>query len=94
MGAEWYPRLNGAFFWQMDDLNMIFRERDKQIAYAVLRSIVVSPRSQADTWSRQSLRRHAAMRAGGMNECQGTLRSEALDGKELHGAAGGVLEPK
>ena len=60
----------------------------------VLRSIAVPPRSQADTWSGQSLRRHAAMGARGMNECQGTPWNEEFDGNELHGAAGGDLEPR
>ena len=60
----------------------------------VLRSIAVSPRSQADTWNRQSLRRHAVMGAGGTSGCQGTSWSEELDGKELHGIACGDLEPR
>ena len=38
-------------------------------------------------------RRHMVVGAGGMNGCQGTPWSEELDGKELHGAAGGDLEP-
>ena len=40
------------------------------------------------------VRRHAAMGAGGIDGCQGTPWSEELDGKELHGAAGGDLEPR
>ena len=40
------------FFWQIDDSDIIFRERDKRIVYAVLRSIAALPRSQVDTWSR------------------------------------------
>ena len=35
-----------------------------------------------------------AMGAGGMNGCERAPWSEELDGKELHGAAGGDLEPR
>ena len=75
----------------MYDSDIIFRERDKRIVYAVLQLIAVSPRSQADMWSRQRFRLHAAMGAGGINECQGMSLNEEFDGKELHGAAGGDL---
>ena len=34
------------------------------------------------------------MGAGGIKGCQGTPWSEELDGKELHEAAGGDLEPR
>ena len=39
-------------------------------------------------------RQHAVMGAAEINGCQGTPWSEELDGKELHGAAGGDLEPR
>lgn len=35
-----------------------------------------------------------AMGAGGVNGCQGASWCKELNGKELHGAAGGDLEPK
>ena len=34
------------------------------------------------------------LRAEGVNRCQGAPWSEKIDGKELHGAAGGDLEPR
>ena len=58
-GFDWAP--GGTRSWmeyfngRMDDPDTIFRERDRRIVYAVLRSIAVSPRCQADTWSRQNL---------------------------------------
>ena len=35
-----------------------------------------------------------AMGTGGVNECQEAPWCEELDGKELHGVAGGDLEPR
>ena len=82
-----------SVFWQIDNSDIIFRETDKRIVYAVLRLIAVSSQSQADTWSRQ-VRRHVVMGAGGMNGCQGTPWSKELDGKEIHRVPGGDLEPR
>ena len=43
---------------------------------------------------KSSIRRHAAMAAGGMDGCQGTPRNEELDCKELHGVADCDLGPR
>ena len=67
------------------------REDKRSVRVAVDRCF---PQSQADTWSRQSLRRHAAMGAEGISVCQGTPWGEELYGKELHGVAGGDLESR
>ena len=41
-----------------------------------------------------NVRRHEAIRAMRMEGCRGAPWSEELDGKELHGGAGGDLEPR
>ena len=52
----------------------------------VLRLIAVSP---MPGWfeGAAKVRRHETVRAAVINVCQGTQKSEELDGKELHGAA-------
>ena len=52
----------------------------------VLRLIAVSPMAG---WfeGAAKVRRHEAVRAAVINVCQGTQRSEELEGKQLHGAA-------
>ena len=94
MGTGWYPRLDRAFFLQMDDSDIIFRGRDKRIVYAVLRSIAVPPQSQADTWSHQ-VRRHAVMGAEGMNGCQERHGARSLMARNFTERLGGDydLEP-
>ena len=79
-------------FWLTEELKYHFSMGDTSAPY-VLRLIAVSPQSQVDMWSRQ-VRGHAVMGAWRINRCQGTPWSEELDGKELHGAAGGDLEPR
>ena len=67
----------------------IFQER--YVTPYVLQSITVSPQPG---WLEEAekFRWHAAIEAAGMNGFQGTPWSEELDGKVLHGAAGGEYD--
>ena len=82
----------GAFFGRRMTSNIIFREGYKRSGTPnVLRSIAVS--LQPGCFEEAvKVRRLAAMKAAGVNGCQGTPRSEELDVKKLHGAAGGEYD--
>ena len=82
----------GAFFGRRMTWNAIFRERYKRsVIPNVLRLIAVF--LQPGCFEEDGkVGRLAAMKAAGVNGCKGTPWSKELDGKELHGAAGGEYD--
>ena len=70
-------------FWLTGDLNIIFPREGRAVRYAV--GIAVDRSFPKPGWFRGAVkvRRHEAMGAAGINECQETSWSEELDGKEL-----------
>ena len=85
LDAAWYPRLER--FCRRRTCTSFSQEKAKRpVTSYVFRSIVVSTKPG---WYEgvAKVRRCKAMRAAGINVYQGKPWNEALDGKEVHGAA-------